>query len=112
MFDLLSAVKRAFERLDERKRIELLKVEEFPIEMKMEKVVNMFKNREWVLLDDIFVGETKKRGVITCFMALLELMKIKKLIARQDEKLGQIRIYLNPENKDKDFKTLMHGDAN
>ena len=112
LFDLLSAVKRAFERLDERKRIELLNVEEFPIEMKMQKVVDMFKKHEWVLLDDIFVGETKKRGVITCFMALLELMKIKKIIARQDAQQGQIRIYLNPENKDKDFKTLMHGDAN
>ena len=112
LFDLLAAVKRAFDRLDERKRIELLKVEEFPIEVKMEKVVNLFKNREWVLLDDIFMGETKKRGVITCFMAVLELMKIKKLIARQDEREGQIRIYLNPENKDKDFKTLMHGDEN
>ncbi len=110
LFDLLAAVKRAFERLDERKRIELLKVEEFPIESKMEKVVNLFKNRQWVLLDDIFVGETKKRGVITCFMAVLELMKIKKIIARQDEREGYIRIYLNPENKDKDFKTLMHGD--
>lgn len=112
MFDLLSAVKRAFERLDERKRIELLKVEEFPIEVKMQKVVDMLQARTWVLLDDIFVGETKKRGIITCFMALLELMKIKKLIARQDEKEGQIRIYLNPENKDKDFKTLMHGEGN
>ena len=112
LFDLLAAVKRAFDRLDERKRIELLKVEEFPIEMKMEKVVNLFKNREWVLLDDIFMGETKKRGVITCFMAVLELMKIKKIIARQDELEGQIRIYLNPDNKDKDFKTLMHGDEN
>lgn len=111
MFDLLAAVKRAFERLDERRRIELLKVEEFPIEMKMQKVVDMLKNRTWVLLDDIFVGETKKRGIITCFMALLELMKIKKLLARQDEKEGHIRIYLNPENKDKDFKTLMHGEA-
>lgn len=109
MFDLLAAVKRAFERLDERKRIELLKIEEFPIEVKMQKVVDMLKNRTWVLLDDIFVGETKKRGIITCFMALLELIKIKKLLARQDEKEGQIRIYLNPENKDKDFKTLMHG---
>ena len=39
MFDLLAAVKRAFDRLDERKRIELLKVEEFPIEVKMQKVV-------------------------------------------------------------------------
>ncbi len=111
LFDLLAAVKRAFDRLDERKRIELLKVEEFPIESKMEKVVSLFKNREWVLLDDIFVGETKKRGVITCFMAVLELMKIKKIIARQDEREGHIRIYLNPDNKDKDFKTLMHGDG-
>ncbi len=110
LFDLLAAVKRAFDRLDERKRIELLKIEEFPIESKMEKVVDLFKNREWVLLDDIFVGETKKRGVITCFMAVLELMKIKKIIARQDEREGHIRIYLNPDNKDKDFKTLMHGD--
>ena len=110
MFDLLSAVKRAFERLEERQRIELLKVEEFPIEVKMQKVVDLFKNREWVLLDDIFVGETKKRGIITCFMAVLELMKIKKILARQDEQLGRIRIYLNPDNKDKDFKTLMHGE--
>ncbi len=111
MFDLLAAVKRAFERLDERKRIELLKIEEFPIEVKMQKVVDMLAQRTWVLLDDIFVGETKKRGIITCFMALLELIKIKKLLARQDEQEGQIRIYLNPENKDKDFKTLMHGQA-
>lgn len=109
MFDLLAAVKRAFERLDERKRIELLKIEEFPIEVKMQKVVDLFQNRTWVLLDDIFVGETKKRGVITCFMALLELIKIKKLLARQDEQEGQIRIYLNPDTKDQDFKTLMHG---
>ncbi len=112
MFDLLAAVKRAFDRLEERKRIELLKVEEFPIESKMQKVVDLLKARTWILLDDIFVGETKKRGIITCFMAVLELMKIKKLLARQDEQLGRIRIYLNPENKDKDFKTLMHGEAN
>ena len=111
LFDLLSAVKRAFDRLDERKRVELLKVEEFPIEVKMEKVVDMLSRRQWVLLDDIFVGETKTRGIITCFMAVLELIKIKKLLARQDEQDGQIRIYLNPDNKDTDFRQLMHGEA-
>ncbi len=111
LFDLLCAVKRAFDRLDERKRVELLKVEEFPIEVKMEKVVDMLARRQWVLLDDIFVGETKKRGIITCFMAVLELIKIKKLLARQDEQDGQIRIYLNPDNKDTDFRQLMHGEA-
>lgn len=112
LFDLLAAVKRAFERLDERKRIELLSVEEFPIETKMQKVIDLLTTRSWILLDDIFVGETKKRGIITCFMAVLELMKVRKLLARQDEKEGQIRIYLNPENKDKDFQTLWHAQAN
>ena len=111
LFDLLSAVKRAFDRLDERKRIELLKIEEFPIENKMEKVLNMLKRRQWILLDDIFIGETKKRGIITCFMAVLELMKMKKLLGRQDEKDGQIRIYLNPDTKDIDFRKLMHAEA-
>ena len=81
------------------------------MESKMEKVVELLKTHEWILLDDIFVGETKKRGIITCFMAVLELIKIKKLLARQDSRAGDIRIYLNPENKDKDFKTLMHGEA-
>ena len=112
LFDLLGAVKRAFERLDERQRIELLNVEEFPIEVKMEKVVNLLRRRDWVLLDDIFLGETKKRGIITCFMAVLELMKIKKIIARQDELLGQIRIYLHPENKDKEVEELMRAEQN
>ncbi len=106
MFDLLAAVKRAFDKLEEKERVELLKFEEYPIERKMDKIVAMFERREWVLLDDIFVGETKKRGIITCFLAMLELMKIRKIMARQDEKNAEIRIYLNPENKDANYKEL------
>ena len=37
-----------FNRLDERKRVELLKVEEFPIEVKMEKVVDIILRGESV----------------------------------------------------------------
>ena len=66
----------------------------------------MLSAKPWVLLDDIFAGETKKRGIITCFLALLELMKIRKVMARQDKKEGEIRIYLNPETKDLDYKEL------
>ncbi|ACC98773.1 Chromosome segregation and condensation protein ScpA [Elusimicrobium minutum Pei191] len=112
MFDLLAAVKRAFDRLDEKQHVELLKMEEFPIEKKMDKIAELLSGRSWVLLDDIFTGETKKRGVITCFLALLELMKIRKIMARQDERNGEIRIYLNPENKDMDYKELFNKQEN
>ncbi|WP_424246061.1 segregation and condensation protein A [Elusimicrobium posterum] len=108
MFDLLAAVKRAFDRIEEKQTVDLLKAEEFPIEKKMDKIVSMLGVKQWVLLDDIFVGETKKRAVITCFLALLELMKIRKIMARQDEKEGEIRIYFNPDNKDVDYKDLFN----
>ncbi|MEY3852656.1 MAG: hypothetical protein RI910_1636, partial [Verrucomicrobiota bacterium] len=35
----------------------------------------LLEGREWLLLDEVFQAETKRLGVITCFMALLELIK-------------------------------------
>ena len=107
LFDLLAAVKRAFTRLEERQNADLLKIEEFPIDKKIEKVLALVTSRPWVLIDDIFTGETKKRGVITCFMAVLELLKINKIYARQDKQNGEIRIYLNQEHKDDDYHKLL-----
>ena len=39
LFDLLAAVKRAFARLEERQNADLLKIEEFPIDKKMDKII-------------------------------------------------------------------------
>jgi segregation and condensation protein A len=107
MFDLLCAVRRAFDRLEERQHADLLKIEEFPIEKKMDKVIALVSERPWVLLDDIFSGETKKRGIVTCFIAVLELLKIGMIFARQDGQGGEIRIYLNPARRGADYNELM-----
>lgn len=95
MFDLLSAVKRAFESVEDDGRT--LSGELFPIETRMEKIVSLLAERDWILLDDVFKGEKKRLGVITCFMALLELIKQNKIFARQDRQFGEIRVYLNKE---------------
>jgi len=95
MFALLEAVKSALEHVEDRDRE--LTGEQFPIEVKEEKILGMLKGREWVLLSDIFRDETRKLGIITCFMALLELIKLKKIIARQDFVCKEIRIYMKPE---------------
>jgi segregation and condensation protein A len=111
IFDLLAAVRRAFSRLEEREHADLLKAEEFPIEKKMDKIIALVKARPWALLDDIFRGETKKRGVITCFMAVLELLKIGMIFARQDAQSSEIRVYLNPDKKDEDYTKLLQSDT-
>ena len=93
LFDLLEAVKRAFETIEEDGST--LSGELFPIETRMEKIITLLTEREWILLDDVFKGEKKRMGVITCFMALLELIKQRKIFARQDNQFGEIRVYLS-----------------
>jgi segregation and condensation protein A len=107
LFDLLAAVRRAIDRLDERENAGLLSAEEFPIDKKMDKVILLVTERPWVLLDDIFRGETKKRGIVTCFMAVLELLKIGMIFARQDAQSAEIRIYLNPDKKGLDYNEII-----
>ncbi|MCG2725397.1 MAG: segregation/condensation protein A [Elusimicrobia bacterium] len=94
IFALLSAVKRAFGRVNE---TQLIEGETFPIEPRIEKINAMLSNREWIFLDDIFLTETKRLGIITCFIALLELMKQRVIIVVQDVDLGEVRIYRRPE---------------
>lgn len=107
LFDLLAAVRRAFNALDERNHVDLLKIEEFPLEKKIDKILDLLCGKKWLLLDDVFFGETKKRGVITCFMAILELLKIGKILARQDGHKKEVRLYINPEKSSVDYHKLL-----
>ena len=93
-YSLIDAVKRAFERVESSEKVE---ADRFPIESRVEKVLAMLSGREWLLLDDIFADETHKLGVITCFIALLELIKQRKIIVSQDDVCGEVRVYPAPE---------------
>jgi segregation and condensation protein A len=92
-YALMDAVKRAFDRAEPTHGVE---ADQFPIESRVEKIQKLLEGREWLLLDDVFATETKKRGVITCFMALLELVKQRKIIVAQDEAYQEVRIYPAP----------------
>ncbi len=91
LFDLIEAVKKAMVKISDTGK--LFPGEEFPIEVKIDKILSLLEGSEWILIDDIFAGETRKLGIITCFIALLELIKLRKILARQDAALGEIRIY-------------------
>lgn len=98
LFELISCVRKALEQTEEKAEANV-QAELFPIETRMEKILNMLSQKYWIRLEDIFAGETKRRGVITCFMAMLELMKQRRVLARQDSNFQEIRIYLRPEPK-------------
>jgi segregation and condensation protein A len=91
IFDLLTALKEILDRkgLD----ASVLAGEEYPIEEKIAKILGMLEARPYVLLREIFDDETRRRAIITCFLALLELVKVQRVFARQEAPLAEIRIY-------------------
>jgi len=93
---LLDAVKKAFERLKGKIEIE---AEDVPIESRIEKIMTMIKERKWMLLDDVFRDETKVRGIITSFLALLELVKLGKIRVVQEENFSEVKIFLVEETQ-------------
>ncbi len=87
---LIDAVKRAFERIGTRTEIQ---GEDVPIESRIEKILNMIKAKGYLILDEVFMDEVSKRGIVTCFLALLELVKMNKIRVVQEENFGEVRIY-------------------
>ncbi len=92
-YALMDAVKKAFQRAEPSREVE---ADQFPIESRVAKIEKMLEGREWLLLDEIFASEPKRLGVITCFMALLELVKQRKIVISQDEAYTEVRIYPAP----------------
>ncbi|OGS14235.1 MAG: hypothetical protein A2234_11185 [Elusimicrobia bacterium RIFOXYA2_FULL_58_8] len=90
---LLDAVKKAFDRTEPSREVE---TDQFPIESRVKKILALLEGREWLLLDDVFASETRRLGVITCFMALLELVKQRHILISQDDAYGEVRLYRSP----------------
>ncbi len=67
--------------------------EEFPIEEKMEKILFLLSDKSVIAWTELFADERKRRGIIACFLAMLELTKLQKIFIRQDANFGPIRIF-------------------
>ena len=91
IFDLLATLREILERAEDHGV--QVSGEEFPIEEKMQKIFFLLEGKAYVTFRDIFRDERKRLAILTCFMALLELIKLQKVFARQDAHFGEILIY-------------------
>jgi segregation and condensation protein A len=97
LFELLQAFKRVLEYATEESFREIT-LEEVSIEEKMAEIRTLLRNKNNMLLDEIFEGRPKtKAALISTFLALLELIRQKELAARQNKLFGEIRIFLLPK---------------
>ena len=91
IFDLLSTLREILDRAEDN-GIEVIG-EEFPIEEKMQKILFLLESKPYMTFRDAFKDERKRLGILACFMAVLELIKLQKIFARQDRHFGEILLY-------------------
>lgn len=70
--------------------------EEVTVEMRMEALLDRLEREGEVAFTALFDGQTTRRLVVVTFLALLELIRLGRLLARQERLFGEIFVSLKP----------------
>ncbi len=91
VFDLLSAFKRVLDQAP-REVGEILR-EEITIETKIRELLDRLETKTSLAFEDLFAGAQRRIDLIVTFLALLELIRMKQIVAMQSENFASIRIF-------------------
>jgi len=94
VFDLLTAFKDAMNSL-QKETYHTVKSEDVSIEERRDLIEKILSAREYVIFSDLYADRPIKIVLIVTFLALLELIKMNRLLLRQSKPFGEIRIFLN-----------------
>lgn len=99
----LNSLIRAYQKVltalpQEKAEIFALPEGDINIESKMEEILeSLQRSSRGLLFQELFNGNNRKREVTALFLALLELIRLQKVRAEQDNPLAQIKVFLQVE---------------
>jgi segregation and condensation protein A len=66
---------------------------EIPIEVKIREILDLLEGRQFLSFSEIVKLQPSRTAMVVSFMALLELVKNKQIVAKQSELFEDIRLY-------------------
>ena len=99
IYDLVKSFQNALRTLPEEVREIMYK--EIPIETKIREILDILEGKQYLTFSEIAKIQTSRSAMVVCFMAVLELVKNKQVVAKQSELFEDIRIY-RVYNKEED----------
>jgi segregation and condensation protein A len=91
IFDLISALNQALDRAPKEELNEIF-AEQFTVSEKVDYLLETTKNGKPLTLGRLFRSMRSRQEIVCTFLAVLELMKLNRLAARQDNHFGEIVI--------------------
>lgn len=97
IFDLINAFSRALKDVPREVFYEVVK-DQFTVEQKVHGILHLLLVKPEIKLSELFRESKNKMEIIVIFLAILELAKMKEIVARQDAEFEDIVISRNKEN--------------
>jgi segregation and condensation protein A len=92
LFSLLAAFRGVLERARNRPVV-LLPPEEVPVEVRIEQIMAMLSERDACGFEDLFSRDDTRKAMVTTFLALLEMIRLKLIRVFQTAPFSPIRVY-------------------
>lgn len=92
IFELIDAVNAVLKRLAEREQLREIFEDKWTVTQQIEFLLRTIRPGMEVRFFDLFQGATSRSEVVTTFLALLELIRLRQLLATQPVPFGEIYI--------------------
>lgn len=96
LFDLITAFTKVLKDIPKEAFHRVIK-DEFTVSEKIHDILHMICDKKTILFTELFKAAKNKFEVITIFLAILELIKVKEVVVRQVAPFGEIEIVRNAE---------------
>ncbi len=97
LFDLINAFSKALKDVPKELIYEVIK-DEFTVEGKVHDLLHLFMEHPRIKLAELFSRAKSKLEIISTFLAVLELIRLKEVIIVQNGLFGEIEVIRNKEN--------------
>lgn len=97
VFDLITAFTKVMSEIPKQLFYEVIK-DEFTVEEKMHDIFHLLVKKQRLHFNELFRKQDNKIEVITTFLAILELIRLKEIVVKQSKVFGDIIVEKNKES--------------
>ena len=92
LFDLINAVNAVLQRVSQREELRDIFEDKWTVSEKIEVLMRIVRERAEVRFSDLFETATSRSEVVVTFLALLEIIRLRQVLATQPQPFGDIFI--------------------
>jgi segregation and condensation protein A len=97
LFDLLNAVNAILKRIVEREDLRDIFEDKWTVSEKIEDIMKEMSRRPSLKFSALFARATSRTEVVVTFLAMLELIRLKQIVATQNSPFGEIELVRAPQ---------------